>query len=702
MSVIQRIRDKAAWFVFGAIALSLIAFILQDAFSRRASVFSSESTLGEVNGVSIDRETYEHKLDFYEQANGTPRSQLMGSVWDYMVEQTLMEQEYKKLGIKVGADELSDVLFGDNPPQWMQQAFTNPQTGVYDANLARQQFAEIKKNADDARNAQLYEGYLEPTILQTEREKYQSLITGAVYVPKWMAEKTNADNNALAKIAYVSVPYATISDSAVKISDDDVSAYIKAHPKQFEQKEEARQISYVSFDAKPSRADSVAVMDQLDQLKSEFAATTDEKAFLARNSSEMPYYNSFLNRKEIKQAVNDSIFSLSVGAVYGPYADNNNYVLAKLVAERTVPDSVKVRHILVATAQQTQQGQLTRVRDDSSARKRLDSAIALIRSGSNFDSVCVQYSDDPGSKDKGGVYDYFTSGRMMEEFNDFVFTNPVGAKDVVKTAYGYHYIEVLGQKGSETGYKFAYLSKPVLASAETINNASAAATEFASKSKTKADFDANAKKLGITPQVAGDIKPNDFNIMGVGENRQMVKWIAENNAGDISEPFEINDKYVVAVILGVSKPGLQSVNQARPMVEPLLRNEKKAQQIIASKFKGNSLEQFAQSSGGAIQFADSISYQSFVISANNIGNEPKIVGAAFNKTLQGKASAPIAGMSAVFAVKGESIYAAASLGTNADMLRAQIENQMKSQIAYRSMSALKDAAKIEDNRSKFY
>ena len=700
MSVIQRIRDKAAWFVFGAIALSLIAFILQDAFSRRASVFSSESTLGEVNGVSIDRETYEHKLDFYEQANGTPRSQLMGSVWDYMVEQTLMEQEYKKLGIKVGADELSDVLFGDNPPQWMQQAFTNPQTGVYDANLARQQFAEIKKNADDARNAQLYEGYLEPTILQTEREKYQSLITGAVYVPKWMAEKTNADNNALAKIAYVSVPYATISDSAVKISDDDVSAYIKAHPKQFEQKEEARQISYVSFDAKPSRADSVAVMDQLDQLKSEFAATTDEKAFLARNSSEMPYYNSFLNRKEIKQAVNDSIFSLSVGAVYGPYADNNNYVLAKLVAERTVPDSVKVRHILVATAQQTQQGQLTRVRDDSSARKRLDSAIALIRSGSNFDSVCVQYSDDPGSKDKGGVYDYFTSGRMMEEFNDFAFTNPVGSKDVVKTAYGYHYIEVLGQKGSETGYKFAYLSKPVLASAETINNASAAATEFASKSKTKADFDANAKKLGITPQVAGDIKPNDFNIMGVGENRQMVKWIAENNAGDISEPFEINDKYVVAVILGVSKPGLQSVSQARPMVEPLLRNEKKAQQIIASKFKGNSLEQFAQSTGGAIQFADSIGYQSYII--NGIGNEPKIVGAAFNKTLQGKASAPIAGMSAVFAVKGESIYAAASLGTNADMLRAQIENQMKSQIAYRSMSALKDAAKIEDNRSKFY
>ena len=700
MSVIQRIRDKAAWFVFGAIALSLIAFILQDAFSGRGNMFSSSSTLGEINGVAIDREAYEHKLDFYEQANGTPRSQLMGSVWDYMVEQTLMEEEYKKLGINVGADELSDVLFGDNPPQWMQQAFTNPQTGVYDVNLAKQQFAEIKKNADNARNAQLYEGYLEPTILQTEREKYQSLITSAVYIPKWMAEKTNADNNSLAKIAYVSVPYATISDSTIKVSDDEVASYIKAHPKQFEQKEEARQISYVSFDAKPSKEDTAAVVNQLEQLKTEFATSTDEKTFLSRNSSELPYYNSFLSKKEIKQTVNDTLFGMRVGTVYGPYADNNNYVLAKLVAERQVPDSVKVRHILVATAQQTQQGQFSRVRDDSSARKRLDSAIADIKAGANFDSVCAKYSDDPGSKDKGGVYDYFSSGRMMEEFNDFSFANPVGAKDVVKTAYGYHYIEILGQKGSETGYKFAYLAKPVLASSETINAASAAATEFASTTKTKAEFDANAKKAGITPQTAGDIKPNDFSVSGIGENRQMVKWIDENDPGDISEPFEVNDKYVVAIILGVSKPGLQSVNQARPMVEPILKNEKKASQIIAAKFKGTTLEQFAQSSGGAVQFADSISFQSFIV--NGIGNEPKILGAAFNKTLQGKVSTPIAGMSGVFAIKGESIYASSSLAMNADMIRQQLENQMKSQITYRSMSALKDAAKIEDYRSKFY
>ncbi|MEP7319888.1 MAG: SurA N-terminal domain-containing protein, partial [Panacibacter sp.] len=126
MSVIQRIRDKAAWFVFGAIALSLIAFILQDAFMRKSGGQSASSALGEVNGVDISREDFESKLSFYEQANGTPRDQLMGNVWEYMVDQTVMQQAYAKLGLQFTSKELSESLFGENPPSWLQQAFTDP------------------------------------------------------------------------------------------------------------------------------------------------------------------------------------------------------------------------------------------------------------------------------------------------------------------------------------------------------------------------------------------------------------------------------------------------------------------------------------------------------------------------------------------------------------------------------------------------
>lgn len=702
MSIIQRIRDKAAWFVFGAIALSLIAFILQDAFSRHGSLFSSGTTVGKVNGVAIEKAQYEKITDLFEQSgNSRSRNQAMSQAWDYLVGQTVMTQQFDDLGIKVNADELSDILFGDNPPPQMQQSFTNPQTGLYDAEAAKQQFAQIKKNADDPKYSQLYESFLEPTMYQREVEKYQSLITGAVYVPKWMAEKTNADNNSQAKISYVSVPYATVSDSTIKVSDDEISDYIKKHSKQFEQKDEQRQISYVSFDANPSQEDTLAVKNQLEQLKSDFASTTDEASFVSRNGSESPYYNSLLNKKAIQQPQKDSLFAMSQGQVYGPYLDNNDLVLAKLVTVRQIPDSVKVRHILVATSQRTQNGQFVRTKDDSTAKKRLDSAIALIKAGASFDSVCAKYSDDKSNSDRGGVIDYFTAdGNMAEEFNDFAFTTPVGQPGTVRTIFGYHYVEVLAQKGSATGYKYAYIAKPIVASPETINSVSNAANQFSSTSRNKEQFEANAQKINKIAFPSGFIKPNDFDISGIGESRTLVRWVYDNDPGDVSEPFQVDNKYVVALILNASKPGLQSVAVARPIVEPLIRNEKKAQQIISNKFKGTTLEQYAQSSGSQVMQADSISFQSYII--NGVGNEPKIIGAAFNKDLQGKTSAPIAGTTGVFAIKGESIYATSSLGTNAEMVREQLATQMKQQISYMSMNAVRSAADVEDNRSKFY
>src|SRR5436305_1965994 len=120
MSVIQRIRDKAAWFVFGAIALSLIAFILQDAFMRNkgggGGLFSNTTTVGKINGTSIEKDEFENRLTFYEQANGMQRDQLMGSVWDYMVDEAIMQQEYDKLGLAYTSKQQSDEWFSDNPP----------------------------------------------------------------------------------------------------------------------------------------------------------------------------------------------------------------------------------------------------------------------------------------------------------------------------------------------------------------------------------------------------------------------------------------------------------------------------------------------------------------------------------------------------------------------------------------------------------
>ena len=101
----------------------------------------------------------------------------------------------------------------------------------------------------------------------------------------------SADANSVAKASYVYVPYTTISDSTVKVSEDEMEAYIKKHASQFKHDHETRTISYVAFSAAPSKEDSEAVKNDLNQLKTQFAETKDEKTFLSTQSSEAPYYN---------------------------------------------------------------------------------------------------------------------------------------------------------------------------------------------------------------------------------------------------------------------------------------------------------------------------------------------------------------------------------------------------------------------------
>ena len=271
------------------------------------------------------------------------------------------------------------------------------------------------------------------------------------------------------------------------------------------------------------------------------------------------------------------------------------------------------------------------------------------------------YSDDQGSKTTKGEYDFASTQfpNLSKEFAEVAFYGNTGDKKVVKVenqSYsGYHYIEVMEQKNPELAYKIAYLSRAIEASQETINSASSAASQFAANSRSKKDFDENTKKQNRAALIATDIKKNDNTIQGLGDSRPLIRWVYENEVGDVSEPFEVGDRYVVAVITDESKKGLMNVAKARFIAEPFIRNEKKAQQIL-NKFKSAStLEAAAQQIGSNILRADSVGFaQPFI---PNVGNEPKITGAAFNKSLQGKVSEPIAGNTGVFVVKGERIFA---------------------------------------------
>jgi len=694
MSIIQNIRERGAWIIFTIIVIALVAFILQDGVGRQ-NRGSNTNTLGTVNGEEIRKADFEEKVEIQVQnyaSQGIKREQIIGFLWNQEVDLLLFKTEQEKLGISVGNKELNDVLFGNESP--FKQEFTDRATGEFKVNDARQAIAQLKKSKNADQINQIEKFYIAPSIENRQRSKYQALVIKGIQFPKWLADKEFAETNAISNISYVSVPYNSIIDSTIKVSNDEVSAYLKENAAAYQVDETSRNISFVVFSAAPSSIDSVNVYNQVASLKADFKNASDVSSFLNKVGSENIFYNSYLSKNRIQVPQKDSILSLPVGGVFGPYIDGRNFTIAKVVGTTQWPDSASVRHILIATTN-PQNGQ--QIKDDSVAKKLADSISIAIRGGASFDALCQQYSDDQGSKPTGGKIEMFPQAQMTPAFNDFSFSNPVGTKQVVKTEFGYHYMEILKQTPKVASYKIAYLSKPLLPSTETINAASTAAAQFATTSSDLKSFNSNAVKANKQALPATNIKENDFSIQGVGESRAMVRWVYEKSVNDISEPFEVEDNYLVAIITSEDKKGLMGVETARPQVEGIIRDEKKAN-IIKTTLKGNSLEAYAAAGKTIVQKLDSIGYVFSMLA--NVGNEPKVIGAAFNKGLLNKVGEPIAGNTGVFVLSVNALGAKPAQ-QDPSLYKEETLQRLRN-VMFRTNVALKKAANIKDNRSKVY
>jgi peptidyl-prolyl cis-trans isomerase D len=711
MSIIQSIRDKAAWIIIGAIALALIAFIVQDAFQNRNLFGDSSTTLGVVNGTKIDAVEFEEKFkraeEIYRQQgfpmNDMMRNNIRESLWAEYVDDAIMKDRYEELGIMVSDKELSDILYGVNPPQDLRQQFTDPNTGLYDPSAAYQQIEALRRQKNSPQYASFFGQYLPALRKNRQKEKYISLLANSAYAPKWLVEKTNADNSQKASISLVNVPYSTVSDSAIKISNAQIEEYVNEHKDEYKQ-EASRTIQYVAFDAGPTAADSASILNQVNALKDEFKTTTDIQAFLVRNGSETQFTDAFQLKSKISSQHVDSIARLAEGEVAGPYLENGNYVLVKMIEKRTMPDSVKVRHILIKTEDQKKP-----TLADSTAKARMDSVVNAIRSGADFNEMVAKYSDDQGSKDKGGEYDFASSQftGISKEFAEAIFYGSAGDKKVVKVdnqAYaGYHYIEVLSQKNFEPAFKIAEFSRAIVPSDETTTRQNGLAAQFAAESRDKKQFDENVKKYKYAPLVATDIKPLDAMIMGLGSSRELIKWVFEAEPGQVADqPFQVEDKFVVPIVTRVYKEGVMPAEKARPLVESILRNREKAKQIASKIANASSVDDAAKATNQQVTKVDSVMFSSTFIP--NVGQEPKVVGASFNKANQAKVSKPIPGNGGVFVVKVDNISAVSNVSGDIEQQKAEmIQNQQRAFSDPRIVTEiLKKTVKIKDNRHRFF
>jgi len=646
MAVIQTIRNRFAKLAGFTIAIALIGFILMDAASGRfGDMLGKNTSAAKVNGTSIDAKDFALRAQQYENlyevfSKGKPvddamRAQLHEQALKELIFEAISEKEADELGITVTKEEEKEAIRGANADPMIRQypAFTNPETGMFDPARIAQYEKQLPQYDKTGKETDTWEAVKAYVVRSRKIQKINSLIIGSVYTPKFMMEQSIADQNKLANLKFVKIPYSSVNDDQVKVSESDLNDYVQKHANQFKSKEEARSVEYVSFDVNPSSEDTQKVVSTINDLKTKLIASTDVESFINRNS-DYQYNDRYLSKKTFTSKYADTILALGSGTVYGPYMEGNSYFVVKVMDKKSLPDSVSAKHILI---------QPNQTRDDSASKKMADSIKLAIAFGANFDSLAIKFSDDQGSKVKGGDLGYFTNGMMVKEFNDAAFNGKVGDLEVVKTQFGYHVIKITDQKAYANNVKLAVLAKALEASTQTDQLLYAKANEFAGKYTTEKGFDEGVKAMQLNKRSIPSLKSSAFQVEGINNARELMRWVFEAKKGDVSSVFSLDNRYVIAKLVSIQEAGVTNpTGEVKASVETIIRNEKKAALLLEKYKNASSLEAVANASKQAVLNADSVNFAN-PFSAN-LGFEPKVIGYAFSDQLKlNSVSKPIKG-----------------------------------------------------------
>ncbi|MBK7219898.1 MAG: peptidylprolyl isomerase [Saprospiraceae bacterium] len=706
MALIGKIR-KNFWIVLILLAMALASFILMDVMGSRkggGSVFN-QTIVGKVAGQKID----------YLEFEKTERALYSGSddvygrrqmLWNYLLEKALVEKQVEELGLGVSRDELMELQFGNNLSSVIQNNFRDPNTGQ----VNRQQLLQFKQALETGQElAPEFRNFWaeqEKQIVKTAlQDKINNLVIKSMIVPKWQAEVVNQLNNDKLTIEFVRVTYDKIPNDQVKLTDEDYKNFMSKSPAKYSTTEETRLIDYATFSVLPTSVDSAAVRNNLASLKAEFKSTTNDSLFAATNGGGLsPTYGKV---DDLTGMLKDSLPSMSVGSVMGPFVEGTNYVLAKLVDRRVLPDSVKARHIL----RRANPGDAAGL---AKAQKTIDSLKILLTSGAaRFDSLATKNSEDTGSAIKGGDLGTFAQGAMVKPFNDVCFINGTkGNYYSVTTQFGVHLIEIQDQKYVDKSpkYKIALIPGAIVPSQETQDAIYDKVTAILSKIKNTEDFKKAAESNPeIKIQTSRALKTNDYTIPGFpgGEtSRSIIKWAFDNDANEVSPVMysfqdEVNfytKNFVIAGVKAVNKPGLMSIEEAKASLEFQVKNAKKAE-MLAAKIKTTDLFQLAAEYGTTVDTA-SVSFAGAFMESIQTA-EPKVVGKAFGME-QGKTSGPIEGTTGVFVVKVVEKVPSVLENSNLAMIKSSIANSGRSGAGYRLWEAIKKKYAPEDYRSKFF
>ena len=707
MAAIEKIRRRSGLLI-AIIGIALLAFVLQDLFQSQGR--NTGPSVAVVDGEKISVRDYELvKEKNLENRRSSSNNNNLSSAETYsiynntleeMIKENIMGKEYEASGIGITSEELMDQMTGEHPHEWVVQSFSD--ANGFDPQRVTQYLQNLNELPAEYYNRWLdFEKALKQNRLET---KFDNLVKASYFLPTALAQKYYERKNMKASADVVALRYTTIPDSTVTVTDADNKAFYEENKYRYET-DERRDIEYVVFEIKPSEEDRQEALKLVQGMRQDLIDTDNVISFVNANSDKR-YDSTWVGRKDVSEQVEKAVFDNGngVGYVYGPYEDGDAFNLVRIVDLQSRPDSLKASHILIGYngAYASQDTVTTKEQAEAKANELLAQLRAAKNNDELFAELAAEYNTD-ATKDKGGDLDWFTDGQMVPQFNEYVVNNPVGSMGVVETPFGYHVVKVTGKTEPQPKARLAYLTHEVTASTKTYQNIYAEANKFVTENRTYDQFNQTIEEQGLTKRTMPRMNKSTYQIAGIDNPREIVRWAFDEKTkkGDVSEKiFELDNMLVVAALTGVVHEGYAPLEAVVDQFKYQVLNKKKGE-IAVEKMKacGNDVDRMVNELGAESTTVSDIAIESRVLS--NFGVEADIVGKLLGMK-EGGELGPIAGNSSAFIIKKVKFAQPETPENYSDIIREKTSQYTNKVLGGAVYQALRDQAKIKDNRTEIF
>ena len=662
MATLQKIRSKGPLLVI-VIGLALFAFIAGGAW-KVLQPHQGKQDVGEVNGEVLSAQDYQKMVDELSEVikltnglNSLTEDQLNNvkdQVWQSYVNNKLIAEQAEKLGLKVTDAEIQSIIDQGTHPLLMQTPFRNPQTGMFDKDMLKKflvDYANLNASQMPAQYVEYYQKmgafwqFVEKTLAQsTLAEKYQNLVTKSLISNPVAAEDAFNSRTEQSDLLLAGVPYSSINDSTVQVSDSEIKDRYNEKKEQFKQLVETRDIRYIDVKVVPSDADRKAVEKEVTEYSNQLANTTaDFGTFVRSTGSSVNYSDVPVSKSVFPADVASRLDSTNVNEVYGPYYNqtDDSFNAFKLLAKVSSPDSIQFRQIQVYA-------------DTEEKTKTLaDSIYNALKGGADFAAVAKIYGQ---TGEATWVNAQSWEGSELDadnsKFINTLLNQPVNELANLNMGQANLILQVMNKKSMQTKYKVAVVKREVEFSKETYNAAYNKFSQFVAQNTTIDSMVKNAEESGYTLMPRTDLSSAEHYVGGVRSTREALKWIFAAKPGEVSPLYECgeNDHLMVVALDKIHEAGYRDINSVAEMLRAEIRRDKKAEKIMEEMKKYNSI---AQVKGMKDAVSDSVKHVTFSAPAYisvTRSSEP-VIGAVAAKTAANKVSAPIKGNGGVYMIQ---------------------------------------------------